>query len=243
MSGRVAVITGASRGLGAGIAERFAGTGLRLGVCARSTAALADGPEVVSRTVDVTDEVGLARFADTVVERFGRIDLWINNAGVLDPIAPLRDVSLAQWRKHADINLSGVFLGSRIFVRHLRERGGEGVLINVSSGAARKPYHGWSVYCATKAGVDRLTECLDLEEREHGLRAYSIAPGVVDTDMQALIRGSSAEAFPEVARFRRRKEEGDFSSARFVADRFLAIAFDPAHRPDEVCATLAPEPR
>ncbi len=242
MSGQVAVVTGASRGLGAGIAETFAGKGLRLGLCARSAPVLADSAAVVSRSLDVSDEAALDRFAADVIERFGRIDLWINNAGVLEPIAPLRDISLAAWRQHAETNLSGVFLGSRAFVRHLRSRAGDGVLINISSGAARKPYHGWSVYCATKAGVDRMTECLDLEEREHGLRAYSIAPGVIDTDMQALIRSTDADAFPEVARFRRRKDEGDFSRASYVADALLKIAFDPAQRPEAVCATLPAEP-
>jgi NAD(P)-dependent dehydrogenase (short-subunit alcohol dehydrogenase family) len=243
MSERVAVVTGASRGIGAGIAETFAGEGLRLGLCARSAPVLGAGPDVVARTLDVTDEAGVAAFTDAVIDRFGRIDLWINNAGVLDPIAPLREITLAEWRQHTEINLDGVFLGSRAFVRHLHERGGDGVLINVSSGAARKPYHGWSAYCAGKAGVDRMTECLDREEREHGLRAYSIAPGVVDTDMQALIRETSADAFADVERFRQRKEEGDFNSARFVAEQFLQIAFDPAQRPAEVCVTLPDELR
>ena len=215
MKGRVAVVTGASRGLGSGLARTFCERGLRLGLCARSAPAQPQGPDVLSWSLDVTDERAVDAFAAAVVERFGHIDLWINNAGVLDPIAPLRDISAEDWRRHTDVNLTGVFLGSRAFVRHLRARGGEGVLINVSSGAARKPYHGWSVYCATKAGVDRMTECLDLEERDHGLRAYSIAPGVIDTDMQAMIRSSSVEDFPDLPRFRRRKEEGDFSSAAF----------------------------
>ena len=91
----------------------------------------------------------------------------------------------------------GVLFGTQAFVRHLRRRGGEGVLVNVSSGAARKPYAGWSVYCAAKAAVDRMTECVALEEAAHGLRAYALAPGVIDTDMQALIRATPAARFPE----------------------------------------------
>ena len=241
LAGRVAVITGASRGLGAGLADAFAAHGIRLGLCARSRPERPDGTEVVAESVDVTDADGMQAFTERVVATLGPIDLWINNAGVLEPIAPLRDVAPDAFRAHLDVNLTGVFVGSRCFVRHLRARGGAGVLINVSSGAARKPYHGWSAYCAGKAGVDRLTECLDLEERDSGLRAYAVAPGVVDTDMQALIRATPPERFPARPRFVARKEHGVFNSTRHVADAFLRIAFDPTARPDAVCVTVADE--
>jgi NAD(P)-dependent dehydrogenase (short-subunit alcohol dehydrogenase family) len=234
LSGRCAVITGASRGIGAALAEHFAAQGLALGLCSRGPPALAAGERVVATKLDVTDEPAVEAFAAEVVRRFGAIDLWINNAGVLEPIAPLRDVSLADFRAHIDINLTGLFLGTRTFVRHLRARGGEGVLINVSSGAAWKPYEGWAAYCAGKAGVERLTQVVAAEEREHGLRAYSVAPGVVDTAMQDLIRDCSAERFPEVERFRAMQRDDSFNTGEFVARHFLAIAFDPDARPDEV---------
>jgi NAD(P)-dependent dehydrogenase (short-subunit alcohol dehydrogenase family) len=234
LSGRCAVITGASRGIGAALAEHFAAQGLALGLCSRGPPALAAGERVVATKLDVTDEPAVEAFAAEVVRRFGAIDLWINNAGVLEPIAPLRDVSLADFRAHIDINLTGLFLGTRTFVRHLRARGGEGVLINVSSGAAWKPYEGWAAYCAGKAGVERLTQVVAAEEREHGLRAYSVAPGVVDTAMQDLIRDCSAERFPEVERFRAMQRDDSFNTGEFVARHFLAIAFDSDARPDEV---------
>ncbi|MDJ0786267.1 MAG: SDR family NAD(P)-dependent oxidoreductase [Myxococcota bacterium] len=238
-AGRVAVITGASRGIGAGMALEMARHDVRLALCARSQPALPDSEGVLSERLDVADEAALEAFACRSIERFGRIDLWINNAGVLDPIQPLRDVALDDFREHLRVNLEGVFLGSRCFVRHLRERGGEGVLVNVSSGAARRPYHGWSAYCAGKAAVDRLTECIALEEQGTGLRALSLAPGVVDTDMQEKIRASSAEDFAEVERFRQRT---DWNSAGYVAREILALAFDPARRSDEVLVSLDPEP-
>ncbi len=243
VSGRVAVITGASRGIGAGLAGRFAERGLRLGLCARNPPALPDGPEVVSRTFDITDLAATEAFCEAVHDRFGKIDLWINNAGVLDPIAPLRDISPDAWQRHLDINIGGVFSGSGAFVRYLRRQGSQGVLLNVSSGASTKAYHGWSAYCASKAAVDHLTRCLDLEERDHGLRAHAVAPGVVDTDMQASIRESAATDFPELPRFQRRKAEGDFNSTRFVADEMLKIAFDPESPPDDVAVRLSDEPR
>ena len=167
----------------------------------------------------------------------------MNNAGVLEPIAPLREVEPGAARLHLEVNVLGVLHGSQAFVRHLRRRGGEGVLVNVSSGAAQKAYAGWSVYCAAKAAVERMTECLALEEAAHGLRAHALAPGVIDTDMQALIRATPQERFPEVGRFVERKREARFNSPRFVAEEILAIAFDPAARPTEVSVRLPDEPR
>jgi NAD(P)-dependent dehydrogenase (short-subunit alcohol dehydrogenase family) len=243
LRGRCAVVTGASRGLGAGLARRYAELGLRLGLCARGESALPDSDEVVAAQLDVTDEAAVEAFAAKVVERFGGIDLWINNAGVLDPIEPLRDVRTEDFRRHIDVNLTGVFLGTRTFVRHLRSSGREGVLVNISSGAAWKAYRGWSAYCAGKAGVERLTECVAAEEEGTGLRAYSVAPGVVDTDMQALIRESTPEQFPEVERFRELKRADGFNTARYVADELLAISFDPERRPDTVAVRLEDEKR
>jgi NAD(P)-dependent dehydrogenase (short-subunit alcohol dehydrogenase family) len=241
IAGRTAVITGASRGLGAGLARCFAERGLRLGLCARSAPVLADGPDVVAARLDVRDASAVAGFAAAVEARFGAIELWVNNAGVLEPIAPLREVEPAAARLHLEVNVLGVLHGSQAFVRQLRRRGGAGVLVNVSSGAAQKAYAGWSVYCAAKAAVERMTECIALEEAAHGLRAYAVAPGVIDTDMQALIRATPAERFPEVGRFRELEREGRFNSARFVAEHILALAFDPAARPADVCLRLPDE--
>jgi len=78
---------------------------------------------------------------------------------VLEPIEPVRDIAPAAARTHLEVNVLGVLFGTQAFVHHLRRRGGEGVLVNISSGAARKPHAGWSLYCAAKAAVDRMTEC------------------------------------------------------------------------------------
>jgi NAD(P)-dependent dehydrogenase (short-subunit alcohol dehydrogenase family) len=196
---------------------------------------------VVSARLDVRDPDAVAVFAAAVESRLGAIDLWINNAGLLEPIEPLRDVAADAARAHLEVNVLGVLFGTQAYVRHLRRRGGDGVLVNVSSGAARKPYAGWSVYCAAKAAVDRMTECVALEEAAHGLRAYAVAPGVIDTEMQRLIRATPVERFPELPRFLERKRDGRFNTPGFVAERLLAIAFDPAARPAEVCVRLPDE--
>jgi len=240
-SGRVAVVTGASRGLGAGLARVFADEGLKLALCARSEPALPEGADGLALRADVTDPAAVEALAREAVRRFGRIDLWVNNAGVLEPIAPLRDVEPADFALHLRVNVLGVFHGTRSFVRHLRARGGEGVLVNVSSGASQNAYAGWSAYCAAKAAVDRLTEVVQLEEADAGLRAYAVAPGVIDTDMQALIRATPSERFPSVERFLEMKREERFNSPAFVARELLALAFDPARRPEEVLVRLPDE--
>lgn len=241
LSGRTAVVTGASRGIGAAIAREFAGRGLKLGLCARSQPVLEGADSVLAARFDVSDEAAMEQFAAAVSARFGAIDLWINNAGVLEPIAPVRDVSAEQFRRHIEVNLTGVFLGSRCYIRHVRSHGRGGVLINLSSGAAWHGYAGWGAYCAGKAGVERLTECIALEEAAAGLRVHALAPGVVDTDMQAQIRACDTDRFPAVERFREMKRTQSFNSGAFVARELLAIAFDPERRSDAVAIRLADE--
>jgi len=219
-SGLVAVVTGASRGLGAGLAGAFADHGMRLGLCARTRPVVPDGVEAVSRSVDVTDASAVDRFGVDVIDEFGRIDLWINNAGVLAPIGQLADADPLAVREHLDINVMGVVHGTASFARHVRTRPGGGVLINISSGAATKPYEGWGPYCGSKAAVEMITEVVAREEQSHGLRCAALSPGAVDTDMQSLIRSTPVEKFPSAERFHRMHEEDGFNSATWVA-RFI----------------------
>lgn len=242
LTGVVAVVTGASRGIGAHLARDFAARGMRLGLCARSAPVLADdGDRVVARLVDMTDAGEVDDFARAVEERLGRIDVWINNAGVLAPMAPMRRADTDEWGLNIEINVVGVFHGTRAYVHHLRrlgEAGRGGVLINISSGAGRRPYAGWSAYCAGKAAVDMFTRCVAIEEAEIELRAHAVAPGIVDTAMQEQIRAASADDFPEQRRFVQLARESKFSSPGFVAARLLELVFDQDHRTDEVAVSL-----
>ena len=228
--GLVAVVTGASRGIGAGLADHFAGEGLRLGLCARTVPAVPVGADGLAGAVDVTEVGAVDAFADAVVDRFGRIDLWVNNAGVLGPIGPLAEADPATVAAHVAVNVLGVAWGTAAFARHVRRRPGEGTLVNLSSGAATSAYRGWAAYCASKAAVEMLTEVVGLEEQASGLRAYAVAPGVVDTDMQALIRSTPDEDFPAVARFRALRAEGAFASTAWVARSILDRCVDPVSR-------------
>jgi NAD(P)-dependent dehydrogenase (short-subunit alcohol dehydrogenase family) len=115
------------------------------------------------------------------------------------------------------------------------------VLVNISSGAAVKPYAGWAAYCASKAAVDQLTRVVALEEAPHGLRAVALSPGLVDTDMQAAIRASDEATFPEVDRFRLAAAEHRFNSPAWVARHILDLAIGPGW-PDDVVVRVPDQP-
>jgi benzil reductase ((S)-benzoin forming) len=240
----VAVITGASQGLGSGLARSFSAAGLTLGLCARhrpDDPGAGDSADRALRVaVDVTDRAQLSDFADSVVDRFGRIDLWVNNAGVLAPIGPLAEADPHEVARNIAVNVLGVASGSALFARHVRTRPGGGVLINISSGAATTPFFGWAPYGASKAAVDQLTRVIALEEAAHGLAAYAVAPGIVDTAMQAMIRDTDAASFPEGERFRQLARDGSFNSTAWVGRQLLEIAFGPV-RPDQVILRIPDE--
>jgi benzil reductase ((S)-benzoin forming) len=225
---RVAVITGASRGIGAGIAQRFCDLGIRVGICARKRPdppSGADRHQVLTIAADVRDSSDLEGLGAVTAERFGQIDIWVNNAGVLEPVGMLAEVDPGRVAHQIAVNVTGVANGTRTFARHVRRREGGGILINVTSGAARSVYPGWAVYCASKAAVDQMTAVVAVEEEAHGLRAYAVAPGLVDTDMQEMIRRSTPEAFPAVLRFIEAKRTGEFNSPAWVADAILELSF------------------
>ena len=226
MSPKTIVITGASRGLGAGMAQWFVERGAQVGRCSRSAPALSSSASVYSAQVDVSDAAGMDEFSLQVEERFGAVDLWINNAGVLGPIGPLRDACMDDVRAHLNTNIMGVFLGSQSYLKHLYRLNHRGVLINLSSGAARRGYAGWTAYCASKAAVDRFTEALAEEEPTERLRAYSVAPGVIDTAMQEEVRSCSEDQFPMVQKFHELKAAESFNTSPFVAEHFWALAFE-----------------
>jgi NAD(P)-dependent dehydrogenase (short-subunit alcohol dehydrogenase family) len=219
------------------MAHRFGELGLKLGVCARTRPSL-DGQGVLSRSVDVTRADEVEDFAREVAASFGRIDLWVNNAGQLGPLQRLADLPPADFLDHLMVNVMGVVHGSAAFARQVRRQDEGGVLVNLSSGAGKRAYAGWSAYCAGKAAVDRITEAVALEEASSGLVAFAVSPGMVDTDMQEVLRSTSREIFPALDKFLDAKANGHFNTPEFVADRVLALAFDPAHRPASTAVTL-----
>jgi NAD(P)-dependent dehydrogenase (short-subunit alcohol dehydrogenase family) len=187
--GRVAVVTGAGRGLGLAFVELLARRGADC-VIAELDAALGDaaaarlqaeGLAVSCETVDVSRPDSVEALADAVVQRHGRIDIWINNAGLAEH-GPSERLSAQSWQRGTGVMLSGTFYGCQAAGRVMIEQG-SGAIINVTSinGFVAQP--GRAAYCAAKAGVVRLTEVLAAEWAEHGVRVNAIAPGVILTEL------------------------------------------------------------
>ena len=194
MHGSVVMITGASRGIGAAAALAFAGKGAKVALLARDGAAITAlakeiGPSAAAIVCDVADWASVDAAARAVLDRWGRIDVLVNNAGVIDPIARLADADPAAWGRAQDVNLKGVFHGMKAAIPVMRAQGG-GTIITVSSGAAVRALEGWSAYCASKAGALMLTQAAHLEEGPNGIRVLGLSPGTVATDMQRVIKAS-----------------------------------------------------
>lgn len=194
MQGKVVAITGASRGIGAAAARAFARAGAKVALLARSGAeidALAAeiGPAALALRCDVADWPSVQAAIAGTVQQFGRLDVLVNNAGSIEPIARLAEAEPQAWGRAVDVNLKGVFHGMRAAIPLMRAQGG-GTIITVSSGAARTALEGWSSYCAGKAGALMLTQAAHLEEGPHGIRVLGLSPGTVATEMQVKIKAS-----------------------------------------------------
>ena len=194
MQGKVVVITGASRGIGAAAAQVFVRAGAKVALLARSEAdiqvlAAGLGTDAMALVCDVAQAASVAAAMAAVIARWGRIDVLINNAGVIEPIARIADTDPAAWSHAMDVNLKGVFYGMRYAIPVMRAQGA-GTILTVSSGAAHTPLEGWAAYCASKAGAAMLTRAAHLEEAAHGLRIMGMSPGTVATEMQVVIKAS-----------------------------------------------------
>lgn len=194
MDGKSVLITGASKGIGAAAARVFAAAGANVALIARNGDAVAElAGEIGHRAVAIPCDVSRFWEMEAAVaachKAFGRLDVLIGNAGLIDPIAPLAQIDPDAWGQVIDVNLKGVFNGMRAALPGMLAQG-HGTILTVSSGAAHHPLEGWSHYCASKAGAAMLTRCADHETRAAGLRVMGLSPGTVATDMQGAIRQS-----------------------------------------------------
>lgn len=194
---RTVLITGASRGIGAAMARGFAAEGANVVLLARSAASLealaaeiaAAGGQALAIGGDVGTWADVEGAVSQAVARFGRLDVLVNNAGVIEPIARLADSDPAAWGQAIDINLKGVYHGLRAVIPAMLAGDG-GTIINISSGAATGALEGWSHYCAGKAGALSLTAVAAKEYGPQGIRVVGLSPGTVATEMQVVIKAS-----------------------------------------------------
>ena len=194
MTGKVVLITGASRGIGAATAREFVAAGAKVALIARSADAIDAlagelGDAAIAVPCDVADYGSVVDAIGKTESAFGPLDVLIGNAGLLDPISHLAEADPEAWGTTIDVNLKGVFNGMRAAMPGMIERG-TGTIITVSSGAAHGPVEAWSSYCASKAGAYMLARCADKEARDKGLRILGLSPGTVATDMQRDIKAS-----------------------------------------------------
>jgi hypothetical protein len=182
----VAIITGAGRGIGRATAVELAARGFRLALAARGAEELNEtarlsGTDAACCPTDVTDPAQVGRLVETALARYGRIDAVVNNAG-LAPVRPIAEMSVAEWRDVIETNLSAAFYLTRAaWPAFERQRGG--VVVNISSAAARDPFPGFAAYGAAKAGLNLFGLSAAREGEAIGVRVHTIAPSAVETGM------------------------------------------------------------
>lgn len=193
---KIVLITGASSGIGAGIARELAGAGATVMLGARRTDRLEElaeeirsgGGTVAIRRLDVTDRADVAAFADAAREKFGRVDVIVNNAGIM-PLSPMASMKVEEWDRMVDVNIKGVLHGIAAVLPEMTERG-SGHIINIASIGALYVAPTAAVYCATKFAVRAISD--GLRQERDDIRVTCIHPGVVESELALTITDPTA---------------------------------------------------
>ena len=191
LDGQVAVITGSTRGIGRAIAERFGRVGAQVVVSSSQPTAVelatteltAQGLRCIGVVCDVADRQQVERLRDQAIAAFGKIDIWVNNAGISGPFGYTLDVPPTDWEQVIRVNVLGTYHGSTLVLPHMIERR-YGKLINLSGGGAKRAQRFLNAYSTSKAAIERLTQGLARDYKDHSYLSINVlTPGIVPTDM------------------------------------------------------------
>ena len=226
LDGRVALVTGAGRGIGAATARLFAQAGAHVALVDRDAAAVTRtaeeialaGGDALAFTKDVTDAFEMERVFDRVVDEWAQLDVLVNNAGIVRD-ATLEDVTDEDWDATLDVNLKGVMVCGRAAVTHMLERGA-GRILSAASLVARTGNFGQTAYAASKAGIIGMTRTWARELGPKGITANVVAPGFIDTDMVMTVPPKVVE------QIRARTPAGRMGRPEEVANVYLFLASD-----------------
>lgn len=187
LSGKTAIVTGAASGIGAAAARRLLDEGCQVvGVdlkaqAAQAACAPADAERFLAVAADVATEAGCEAYVQAAVARFGGVQLFVNNAGILGKLTRIVDMEAGEFDRVMAVNLRGVFLGLRAVLRRMVEQGAGGAIVNTSSKGALKPPANTAAYGTSKAGILTLTKVAAIEHGRDNIRVNAICPGLVDT--------------------------------------------------------------
>ena len=187
LKGKVAIITGGSRGIGFEIAKTFSENGATVIITSKNSQQLQNAANKLNNTIpilaDIRKEEDVKNVIEKTIEKFGRLDILINNAGIFPKIKRLHEISEEEWNEVLDVNLNGAFRFTKFSIPYLQKTSGN--IVNVSSDAGLKAYEGFNAdaYSASKAALIVLTKCWALEYSKNKIRVNCICPGVIETDM------------------------------------------------------------
>ncbi|MHA7646347.1 SDR family NAD(P)-dependent oxidoreductase [Nitrosopumilus sp. S4] len=187
LSGKVALVTGGSRGIGFAIAKKFSENGASVIITSKDSERVKKSALEISNTIGITADIknknDVKNVIEKILEKFGRLDILVNNAGIFPKIKPVHQIEEDDWNEVLDVNLTGQFRFTKEAIPHLQKT--KGSIINISSDAGLKAYQGFNAdaYSASKAALILLTKCWALEYAKDKIRVNCICPGVVDTDM------------------------------------------------------------